>query len=86
MVPGDELICYVTGLKAIGGIVSVMSSSFESHERIWSNADPKKDTEDYPFRVFKQPDLILPEADFVPAEPLAMAMEYTKHLRAKNWT
>lgn len=86
MGPGDKLIFYVTGLKAIAGIVSVTSSSFESHERIWSSANPKKDAEDYPFRVFTEPDLILPEAAFIPAEPLAMAMEYTKRWPAKNWT
>ena len=86
MAPGDRLIFYVTGLKAIAGIVTVTSPYFESHERIWSSADPKKDAEDYPFRVFTEPDLILPEAAFIPAEPLAMAMEYTKRWPARNWT
>ncbi len=86
MGPGDKLIYYVTGLKAIGGIVTVTSSSFESHERIWSSADPKKDLEDYPFRVNIEPDLILHEAEFIPAEPLAHTMEYTKRWPAKNWT
>ena len=86
MGPGDKLIFYVTGLKAIAGIVSVTSPFFESHDRIWSSADPKKDSEDYPFRVMTEPDLILPETGFIPAEPLAMAMDYTKRWPAKNWT
>ncbi len=86
MGPGDKLIYYVTGLKAIGGIVTVTSDFFESHEWIWSSADPKKDLEDYPFRVEIAPDLILDETDFIPAEPLAHSMEYTKRWPAKNWT
>lgn len=86
MGPGDKLVYYVTGLKAIAGIVSVTSSSFESHERIWASADPTKDAEDYPFRVAIEPDLILIESAFIPAEPLAHAMEYTKRWPAKNWT
>lgn len=86
MGPGDRLIYYVTGLKAIGGIVTVTSSSFESHDRIWSSADPNKDLEDYPFRVSIEADLILDEGSFIPAEPLAHEMEYTKRWPAKNWT
>ena len=86
MAPGDKIVFYVTGLKAIAGIVTVTSDSFESHERIWASADPKKDAEDYPFRVATEPDVILDESAFVPAEPLAHAMEYTKRWPAKNWT
>lgn len=86
MVPGDRIVYYVTGLKAIAGIATITSPYFESHERIWSSADPKKDAEDYPFRVGIAPDLILAEPAFIPAEPLALAMEYTKRWPAKNWT
>ena len=86
MAPGDKLIYYVTGLKAIAGIATATSEYFESHERIWSSADPKKDAEDYPFRVLIEPEIILDESDFVPAEPLAHAMEYTKRWPPKNWT
>jgi len=86
MEPGDKLVYYVTGVKAFGGIATVKSPYFESHERIWTSGDPKKAAEDYPFRVEIEPDLILPEDEFVPAEGIALQMEYAAKWPAANWT
>ena len=86
MKPGDKLIYYVTGRKAFAGIATVISPSFESHERIWASSDPKKDAEDYPFRVQIKPDLILEEPDYVLAEPIARQMIYARKWPAANWT
>lgn len=86
MAPGDKLVYYLTGLKAFGGIATVESPYFESHERIWTSGDPKKAAEDYPFRVEISPDLILPEADFVPAEGIARRMAYVAKWPSENWT
>lgn len=86
MRPGDKLIYYLTGLKAFGGIATVTSNYFESHERIWSTCDPKKEVEDYPFRVNIEPDLVLEPDAFVPAEPIARQMMYVSKWPAANWT
>jgi EVE domain len=86
MEPGDKLIYYVTGVKAFGGVATVESPFFESHGRIWISSDPKKGAEDYPFRVEISPDVILPEADFVPAEGIARQMAYAAKWPAANWT
>lgn len=86
MKPGDKIIYYITGIKAFGGISTITSPYFESHEVIWKSADPKKDTEDYPFRVEIAPDLVLAEADFVPAEGVARRMTYVSKWPADNWT
>ncbi len=51
MKPGDKIVYYLTGLKAFAGISTITSIAFESHDRIWSSGDPKKEAEDYPFRV-----------------------------------
>ena len=76
MGPGDKIVYYLTGLKAFAGIATVVSPYFESHERIWASGDPRKAAEDYPFRVRIEPDLILPEEDFLPAEAVARRMAY----------
>lgn len=86
MGPGDKLVYYVTGIKAFGGIVTVDSPYFESHEPNWASADPKKAAEDYPFRVRISPDVILPEAEFLPAEGIARRMAYVAKWPAANWT
>jgi EVE domain len=86
MKPGDKIVYYVTGLKTFAGISTITSDYFESHERIWKSGDPKKDAEDYPFRVNTKPDVILPESDFVEAEGVARKMTYVSKWPAQNWT
>jgi EVE domain-containing protein len=86
MKPGDTIVYYLTGLKAFGGISTITSPYFESHDHIWSSGDPKKEAEDYPFRVNTTPDLILPEGEYVAAEPIARKMSYVAKWPAANWT
>ena len=86
MKPGDKIIYYITGQKAFGGIATVESPYFESHEPIWRSGDAKKASEDYPFRVEISPDVILPSEDAVPAEGVARRMAYVAKWPAANWT
>ena len=86
MRPGDKIVYYLTGIKVFAAISPITSPSFESHERIWQSGDPKKEAEDYPFRVETAPDLVLEEADLVPAEGVARRMAYVSKWPAENWT
>ena len=86
MRPGDKLVWYVTGAKAFAGVATIASPFFESHERIWQSGDPNKAAEDYPFRVRIEPELVLPEGDFLPAEGVARRMAYVAKWPAANWT
>lgn len=82
--PGDRVLFYVTGIKAIGGLCRVTGEPFESHERIWtSDSHP---AEDYPLRFPTEPVITLPPERFVPAEPLAREMTYARRWPASNWT
>src|SRR6478672_10788196 len=62
--PGDEVIFYVTGVQAFGGIARVRSTMFEDRKAIWPQGKKRK-PEPYPWRVEAEPVLILDEADFV---------------------
>ncbi len=86
MKTGDKIVYYLTGLKAFGGIATIESPYFESHERIWESGDPKKSGEDYPFRVQIAPDVTLSIDEAVPAEPIARRMVYVSKWPAANWT
>lgn len=86
MRPGDKFVYYLTGLKAFGAIATVEAAYFESHEPIWSSADPMKAAEGYPFRVPISPDLVLPEDAPLPAEPVARRMVHAAKWPAANWT
>ena len=86
MKPGDRIVWYITGVKAFAGYATITSSSYEDHTPIWKSRDPKKDAEDYPYRVKIQPELVLEDGEFIPAEPIARQMTYVAKWPAANWT
>lgn len=86
MQPGDKIVYYVTGLKTFAGIATITSEFYEDHEPIWVSGNKKRAGEDYPFRVQIEPDIILAESEFVPAEGIARRMTYASKWPAENWT
>lgn len=86
MRPGDKIAYYVTGRKVFAATATITSTYVEGHERIWESGDPKKADEDYPYRVRIEPDVVLPDADAVDAEPIARQMTYVARYPAANWT
>ena len=82
--PGDEIVFYVTGVQAFGGIARVASGMFEDRDPIWPQGR-KKYPEPYPWRVHTEPVTILAEDDFVPTEELAGALEHVRKWPAEHW-
>ena len=82
--PGDEVVFYVTGVQAFGGVAAVRSAMFEDREPIWPQGR-KKRPEPYPWRVEAEPILILPEDCFVPAESLLGELEHMAKWPAEHW-
>jgi predicted RNA-binding protein len=82
--PGDEIVFYVTGVQAFGGIARIKSEMFEDRTPIWPQGKKKK-PEPYPWRVEAEPVLILPEDDFVPAEELATELEHVRKWPPDHW-
>ena len=82
--PGDEIVFYVTGVQAFGGIARVRSDMFEDRTPIWPQGK-KKRPEDYPWRVEAEPVVILDEGAFVPAESLLGELEHLRKWPAEHW-
>ena len=82
--PGDEIVFYVTGMQAFGGIARVRSRMFEDRTPIWPQGR-KRHPEDYPWRVEAEPVAVLDEDAFVPAESLAGALEHVRKWPAEHW-
>jgi hypothetical protein len=82
--PGDEIVFYVTGVQAFGGIARVCSEMFEDREPIWPQGK-KKHPEDYPWRVAAEPVVVLDEAQFVPAESLLGELEHLGKWPPEHW-
>lgn len=88
--PGDEIVFYVTGVQAFGGIARVTSEMFEDRAPIWpakkaSRNSTKKKLEAYPWRVHAEPVAVLEEDDFVPAEELVGDMEHAAKWPLEHW-
>jgi predicted RNA-binding protein len=82
--PGDEIVFYVTGVQAFGGIARVKSEMFEDRTPIWPQGKKKK-PEPYPWRVEAEPVLVLLEDEFVPAEDLATELEHVRKWPPDHW-
>ena len=82
--PGDEVIFYVTGVQAFGGIARVLSPMFEDREPIWPQGKKKK-FEAYPWRVEAEPVLVLEENDFLPAESMLGKLEHLAKWPVEHW-
>jgi predicted RNA-binding protein len=87
--PGDEIVFYVTGVQAFGGIARVRSEMFEDRKRIWPGVKKgqksAKKREEYPWRVEAEPVLVLPEEDFVPAEQIVTELEHVSKWPLDHW-
>jgi predicted RNA-binding protein len=82
--PGDEIVFYVTGVQAFGGIARVRSEMFEDRAPIWPQGK-KKHPEAYPWRVEAAPVVVLDEEAFVPAESLIDELEHARKWPAEHW-
>jgi predicted RNA-binding protein len=82
--PGDEVVFYVTGVQAFGGIARARSRMFEDREPIWPQGK-KKHPEPYPWRVEAEPVTVLDEESFVPAESLADELEHVRKWPPEHW-
>lgn len=86
--PGDEVVFYVTGIQAFGGIARVTSEMYEDRDPIWPQVKKgsRKDvTEPYPWRVSAEPVTVLDEDDFVPAEEMVGRLEHIAKWPAEHW-
>jgi hypothetical protein len=82
--PGDEIVFYLTRVKAFGGIVRVTGEMFEDRTKIWPGKPGKVDP--YPWRFDTEPVLILDEDAWVPAEELAPELEHVRKWPLEHWT
>jgi predicted RNA-binding protein len=80
---GDRLLYYVTGRMGFAATVTVASPMYEDHTPIWRSS--RRD-EDYPWRVHIRPDVVLDEADWVPAKELAYRLDYVRKWPPEHWT
>lgn len=84
MEPGDRIVFYLTRVKALAAIVRITGGMYEDRETIWPGKPGKVDA--YPWRFATEPELVLDEPDWVPAEELAADLEHVRKWPSEHWT
>jgi len=84
MEPGDRIVFYLTGVKAFGAIVRITGEMYEDRTKIWPGKPGAPDP--YPWRFKTEPDVVLDEPDWVPAEELAPELEHVRKWPPEHWT
>jgi hypothetical protein len=81
---GDRIVLYLTKLKVLAGSIRVTGEMFEDRTKLWPGKPGKPDP--YPWRFPTEPELVLEEADWIPAETLARELEHIQRWPAEHWT
>ena len=84
MEPGDRIVLYATRMKAFAGAIRLVSGMFEDRAQVWPGKPGAPDP--YPWRFAAEPELVLPEADWLPAEDVKDDLEWIRKWPAEHWT
>ena len=84
MLPGDRIVLYVTTVMAFGASIRVTGELFEDRTKLWPGKPGKADP--YPWRFPTEPELVLEEAEWVPAERLVDELEHIRKWPRAHWT
>jgi hypothetical protein len=82
--PGDRIVLYLTRVKAFGATIRVVGELFEDRAKVWPGKPGKADA--YPWRFPTQPEIVLDDEAWVPAEALAGELEHVAKWPAEHWT
>ncbi len=81
---GDRIVLYLTRVKAFGAQILVTGELFEDRTKLWPGKPGKADA--YPWRFPTEPEEVLEEDEWVPAEALAEALEHVAKWPREHWT
>ncbi len=83
IVPGDRIVLYLTRVSAFGASIRVTGELYEDRTKVWPGKPGKADA--YPWRFETEPELVLEEAEWVPAEELADELEHIRRWPREHW-
>jgi len=83
IVPGDRIVFFVTKVMAFGASIRVTGELFEDRTKLWPGKPGKADS--YPWRFPTEPEVVLEEAEWVPAEELVDELEHIRKWPREHW-
>jgi len=84
MEPGDRIVLYLTKVKAFAAAIRLTGELFEDREPVWPGKPGAADP--YPWRFDSEPELVLEEAAWLPAEAVKDDLEHIRKWPAEHWT
>lgn len=81
--PGDRIVLYLTKLMEFAGSIVVTGEMYEDRTRIWPGKPGKADA--YPWRFQTEPEIVLDEDGWIPAEKLSSELEHVRKWPAEHW-
>jgi hypothetical protein len=83
MEAGDRIVFYLTKVMAFAASALVVGELFEDREPIWPGKPGSPDQ--YPWRIHTEPEIVLEEAAWIPAETLVDELEHIRKWPREHW-
>ena len=83
MVPGDRIVLYLTKVMRFAAAIRLTGELYEDREKIWPGKPGAADA--YPWRFACEPELVLAEPDWLPAESLRHELEHILKWPPEHW-
>jgi hypothetical protein len=83
MAAGDRIVFYLTQVSAFAASALIVGELFESREPVWPGKPGSPDQ--YPWRVPIAPELVLDEADWIPAESMVDDLDHIGKWPREHW-
>lgn len=80
---GDRIVLYATRVMAFAGSLRLTSEMFEDRTPVWPGKPGKADP--YPWRFEAEPEIVLPEDAWLPAESVKDALEHIAKWPPEHW-
>ena len=83
MEPGERIVLYLTRVMAFAASVRITGELYEDRTPIWPGKPGKADP--YPWRFATEPEWILEEQAWIPAESLVDELEHIRKWPREHW-
>lgn len=84
MEPGDRIVLYLTRVKAFAASMRLTGEMFEDRTPLWPGKPGKADP--YPWRFEAEPEVVLDDERWLPAEDVALELEHVRKWPPEHWT
>ena len=84
MEPGDRIVLFATRALAFAASIRLTSAMFEDRTPVWPVKPGREDQ--YPWRFRAEPELVLDDRQWLPADAVNHELEHVRKWPAEHWT